>query len=456
MQLLFPYLTPPDPEAVKSGEQKAKQENAATHVIGTYTNQRRYAGDWTLTSRRYYTIAHGPSGVDYGTLINELAAYYDNNAGLAEIDDNIPAEKCKEYGVPFQENSILIRLSGTPGSNAIIAIIGAEYIWIPYCVEHVQIPNVIDLRYPDAQEWLHNQFSDIDVYLSQELSIQLPPGTQNRTQPASFFEMLPILMDPSLGGNTMTDTIGAWMRRNKVSALIFPSARGRAGVVWREGSILRSPGWNLVDYRGLDSQFLEGLTLFLGSDPWKSEHEKYFDLQRSTDGCSWMMFAPKGRWTYPRRLSSDENLRGRLNASGEVFNVLFTIAWNLYGQLEEPLSPEFLLHAAKTEIGNNVLVYMGVEYVRKIHGQNDTSTIQSVLFECSSSSLKSGRASKGFAYLPYTPEKAYPSLDTEPNDYLIGLPVYSEVGSCVYLYYLKEVADQPNSLISKEEISGKN
>jgi len=98
LETLFPGFAPPNPEAVNRSVRQARRASMATRVIGEYVNPRRYAGDWTLSRGRYFTVAKDSSGHDYGTLLAELAAYHELEAGPATLDEFFSAEKAAEEG----------------------------------------------------------------------------------------------------------------------------------------------------------------------------------------------------------------------------------------------------------------------------------------------------------------------------------------------------------------------
>ena len=106
-------------------------------------------------------------------------------------------------------------------------------------VDMYTIDNVIDLRLPDTQKWFFEHFKDGDGDFLVKTG-----GTAH-----SFYDLLPTLMHPTLGGCDVTHAIGSWMRSNGVNALVFPSARSDASVTIRDGELVDWHGWNLVDYR---------------------------------------------------------------------------------------------------------------------------------------------------------------------------------------------------------------
>lgn len=456
LKLIFPHLVPPDKESVDRNVKKIKEEDPTTHVLPMYVNDRRFAGDFTLTPQRYFTVAHGANGNDYGTLSSELGAYFDNNNSSIEVHDFVTKEIAAQEGVAYQAQSILIKINGTPGSNSLIARLGTNLIWIPYRVKQVVIPNVVDLRLPDVQEWFWKEFKDINAYVTNELRKNMREGVgpseiklQSFITPSSFFDMLPTLMDPKLGGNRVTDHIGQRLRLAKFSALIYPSARIHAGVIWENGEMKRFPGWNLVDYRGLNYQFEIGLIIFFGAQPWTSEYAKHFDL-RKIDDKSWIMFPAGKGWKYPQKPVSDEDLKIRYAAG---FNVFEKLIYLTYGISESQNLTWFdaMLMACKTGEGHTILNYMGITLFYEFTGRNDAAFKRVILFECSCIFNGKSKISKGFAFIEEPPASALSSLDIEPENYITGIPVFSRIDEGMYLYYLREQVNS-KSRRSKQKI----
>ena len=102
LEFVFPHLTPPSREAADEWAQKMRDEDEYDHVLPVYVNKRRFAGDWTLGPSRYYTLATGRGGNDNGTMLAELAAYYDIRVGLCVLHENPKEEWTAKRGVPHQ------------------------------------------------------------------------------------------------------------------------------------------------------------------------------------------------------------------------------------------------------------------------------------------------------------------------------------------------------------------
>src|SRR6185503_6208124 len=71
---------------------------------------------------------------------------------------------------------------------------------------------------------------------------------------SGFYEMIPELINPSLGGaedgiNGSTQAVGCYLRAKGVSGVIYPSARQDSFAVFTNEQLTRWGGWNFVDYR---------------------------------------------------------------------------------------------------------------------------------------------------------------------------------------------------------------
>ena len=193
IQIAFPQLTPPDRDEVNRNVEHLRKTSEANHILPVYKNKRRFAGDWTLSAGRYFTVCKDASGNDHATLIAELAAYHEHARGAMALADFPSEQDAADYGGPYRPRQICIQLQGTPGSNALLAKIRRRIEWIPYKVEHISLPEILDLRYPDAQKWLVTNFADWANYLSRNLGVDAGPLASRWNKPSSFLEMLPTL-----------------------------------------------------------------------------------------------------------------------------------------------------------------------------------------------------------------------------------------------------------------------
>ena len=233
---------------------------------------RRFAG-WKLPRERYFSLAEDMTGDDKQTLAHELRAYRDPlGAGMIEVID-------LARGCDLQVRTEQIDLDPEPSIAVLIhefqnlperlrkidfQIIPALHqsnlriLRFPYTVTQKSIQNTIDLRFPDVRDWFfgsfrvpEDRFPNLDpttAYSRFHLENARPPT------PSSFFKMLPTLVNQDLGGGNPSSTgstvqsIGNWLRRIGCAALIYPSARADASVLFNDGTLLESSGWNLVLY----------------------------------------------------------------------------------------------------------------------------------------------------------------------------------------------------------------
>lgn len=250
---------------VESSLNDTARELGMEVMMGPAVRFRRFAGDrkghLSLDRGRYYTVCKDESGFDSGTLANEFNAYCNpKEVGFAWTYDQAMENP------PVQVVSIFLKdLPGAPSTALTEARrqgllppdTTAVRVDIPYAVSEMALEKVVDLRYPDARQWLFEEFG------------AGKPGMLERNAPkpaadASFFNMLPWLMIRDNGGDGLTNTIGAYLRKIGVDALIFPSARSDTFVEFRDGELVDFGGWNLVDYRNASEAPAEETLLLFG------------------------------------------------------------------------------------------------------------------------------------------------------------------------------------------------
>jgi hypothetical protein len=110
-------------------------------------------------------------------------------------------------------------------------------------VEWREIDRVLDLRRPEARQFLFQKFGNGDGDWVDYSGRPVPEAT-------GFHGLLSTLMDRNAGGNTLTDQIAGYLRTMGTSALIFPSARSNVLVSWKNSEMIGFRGWNLVDWSG--------------------------------------------------------------------------------------------------------------------------------------------------------------------------------------------------------------
>jgi hypothetical protein len=222
---------------------------------------RRYAGgDGLLPRNCYSSVSKDAAGDDSDTLSRELLAYVDrripgtvfvgdsNNERLNALLGNrvrVMPGYCATYVLLFEPQDPDERTTFRKVYKELLAEEGGApdqlYAFaFETRVDEWTIENVIDLRLPDVQLWFFDQFKDGDgVFLTKK------GGTVRE-----FYDLIPTLMHPNLGGTNVSNAIGSWMRSSRVNGLVFPSARSSTSVSMHAGvELLDWNGWNFLDYR---------------------------------------------------------------------------------------------------------------------------------------------------------------------------------------------------------------
>jgi hypothetical protein len=218
---------------------------------------RRYAGgDGLLPRGCYASLCRDERGDDRGTLSRECMAYVDPRVpGTVYVGDSSSAKLNSIFSEPLRFRPgfcgiyILLFAPEDPARKNIFDVIYKDLLGVgdqslhmfvlEARVEMCRIERVIDLRLPDTQKWFFEYFKNGDG------SFLVKEGGTVR----DFYDFIPSLMHPRLGGSDVTHAIGSWMRNAGVHALIFPSARSNASVTFSEGKLVDWHGWNLLDYR---------------------------------------------------------------------------------------------------------------------------------------------------------------------------------------------------------------
>jgi hypothetical protein len=223
---------------------------------------RRYAGgDGLLPRNCYSSVSKDAAGDDGGALSRELLAYVDPRIpGIVFVGDSTDERLSALLGNPVKvlpgycATYVLLFEPQDPDEKMVFRKVYRELLaeeratpdelihafTFETRVDECTIENVIDLRWPDVQQWFFDQFKNGDgVFLTKK------GGTARQ-----FYDMVPTLMHPRLGGTNVTHAIGSWMRSSGVNGLVFPSARSNTSVTICAGAkLLDWNGWNFLDYR---------------------------------------------------------------------------------------------------------------------------------------------------------------------------------------------------------------
>jgi hypothetical protein len=117
---------------------------------------------------------------------------------------------------------------------------------LPLTVTKTNIKRIIDLRDPRTANWAASNLSRLEYRIGDRRVKPFP----NRPRIDSFSELLPTLLEQSLGGCTATNIFGDWLRRIGAQGLVYPSARVDARVDMQAGKMVGSEGFCFVEYSG--------------------------------------------------------------------------------------------------------------------------------------------------------------------------------------------------------------
>jgi hypothetical protein len=267
---------------------------------------RRYAGDplsamcqlpSDLARERYHAIL-ASNGSDCGTLLAELAAYSSpEDTGSFDLFDPLGCAIRDPTGGPviaavvvqFKRDSPVFerfrrhcedritaeefaKCSDSPSSPDITIFLQNRF-------DELAVERVIDLRLPATRSWFFDRYKE---------GVLGYPGWGQKVAGDDFDAMLPALLSQKLGGEYVTQVIGADLRSRNASGLVFPSARCNCTAQILEGQLVHWNGWNFVDYRGAPPPIVqnEGQLLWLDagcamdSEPTSEQLDVFEDVVR--------------------------------------------------------------------------------------------------------------------------------------------------------------------------------
>jgi hypothetical protein len=281
------FATPSRPGGLKdiqnsaaSGDLGSDSGEVPSRMVG---RMRRYAGDplaamyqlpSDLARERYHAIL-ASNGSDCGTMLAELAAYFGpmdtgsfdlfDPLGFAVRDptggpviaaivvqfkrDSPTFERFREYCEHRITAEEFARCSDSPSSPDITIFLQNRF-------DDLAVERVIDLRLPATRSWFFDRYKE---------GVLGCPGWGQKLMGDDFDAMLPALLSQKLGGEYVTQVIGADLRSRNASGLVFPSARCNCTAQILEGQLVHWNGWNFVDYRGAPPPIVqnEGQLLWL-------------------------------------------------------------------------------------------------------------------------------------------------------------------------------------------------
>lgn len=253
---LFLNLEIPEADFLPDRTPEGQKDTTVTPL-----RQRRFAGDPDLPRARYFSVCD-ERGRDYETLKYELLAYryvpFSGRIQVVDCAEPDAGDQLGEFGMkpPGDQCLVLVFMPSRNRLNPFLIKAGLPQQPVGQIlsvqIEHVCIEKTIDLRMPATAEWFARFFSRLVQDISGHSKTRhkslrcwpLRPALEN------FKDILPAILTQEIGGNSLTSSIGAWLRKAGAGALVFPSARNDTYLVVDGRRPTAYGGWNLVDFRG--------------------------------------------------------------------------------------------------------------------------------------------------------------------------------------------------------------
>lgn len=235
--------------------------------------RRRFSGDSSapLPRARYHAVCDAGTASDGGTLVAEMTGYNAPNltgycaaraaaGGIELVFRGLPGEPNPFHLACRSPDAFEHVFRGLPSGHvtrAVQELPDADtelVIAVPASSTAQRFERCFDLRQPQAREWLLHLFTNPpDGLHGDALRVLARLHQFDLGQVQRWVDLLPVLIARTMGGNTLTDMVGAYLRHLGCDALIFPSARHDFHAYFEDGELVSASGWNLVDYRGLDA-----------------------------------------------------------------------------------------------------------------------------------------------------------------------------------------------------------
>lgn len=287
--------------------EKLKKEGINTIVTaaGTEFNfgkrNRRFAGGGDLPSNRYFTICSEDDFNDFGTLRDEMYAYYSGASGIIPeifdpkvdtwLTDYLLSEKFfteEDARYPYYFCTCLLETETDRNKKLLHDykdLLTTTKSAITYGIRQISadIDKIIDLRLPDTQDWFFKTFVNLELENTEAAAKKsgihyLGKGTVN-----GFEELLPSIMSLEIGGGDIFgQAVGAWLRSNGANGLIFPSARSTCENKVHNGTVTDYKGWILVLYK--DAPPPEEKNLFGNKATWKDRDHDHIKVKHIASG----------------------------------------------------------------------------------------------------------------------------------------------------------------------------
>ena len=247
MEICFPEMT--SYEFDKMTVKKEKPNLVITSDGVFYSDglrRRRFSGS-DLPSNRYFTVCSTEAGSDDGTLCYELFSYWTANSGLflSLTDFTTHTEALDLAGIEEKDRKPQIQVAISDLVDIDVDDTGnlkhgsdAYIFYLPLRLINIICDNVLDLRMPQAQNWLCE--------------------TCNReTSLVEYLQFLPNLITPNPGGDAFHYTLANFLRFHGCKGLVFPSARNNVYASADINEVFEHGGWNFVLYNDAPVNFDE-------------------------------------------------------------------------------------------------------------------------------------------------------------------------------------------------------
>ena len=157
------------------------------------------------------------------------------------------------------------------------------FLPVPVALIEQQFERCLDMRTPVAREWVAALFANPPDGLHGDSLRLLAEAHQYKLDTVGqWSDLLPVLIARTMGGNTLTDMLGTYLRALGCDSLIFPSARNDFHASFDKGTMTSASGWNLVDFRGLEAVDRVGIDIGDPIEPLTGQTE----LHESKEGTS--------------------------------------------------------------------------------------------------------------------------------------------------------------------------
>jgi hypothetical protein len=283
---------------------------AAGSEINFGFRPRRFSGGPGLSPGSYYTLCDGKNYNDYGTLRDELTAYYRGLSGITplildpKVDEGVLEYLQKSHN--FSDESLLhplylyiysIERETEKNKNLIERnkFPMGDKIAITYGVRQfeTEISRVIDLRDFETQNWFVNNFVNLELANEKNIAKEDHVFFMPKKPIENFGDLLPVIVSLETGGGIIFgQAVGHWLRLNGANALVFPSARSNTFNEIIDGKIKGFKGWNMVIYANAMEPVK--VNLFGRMATWRDIDHDHIKVQYTSDGSTRGSFSIRG------------------------------------------------------------------------------------------------------------------------------------------------------------------